>query len=216
MRVFKSTYRGRDGKKRKTSKWYVEFKDHLELTRRFPALTDKRQSEALGRQVEKLVGCKMSCDPLPVDLIQWLESIPAKMRERFVKIGLIDPARSAGSKLLSQHIADFRESQRAKDITDMQVKIVTSRVERIVKGCKFRQWSDISTTKIERYLASLRQQGMGKETSNKYVKAIRQFAKWMMDNGRATSSPVKHLTRISHSYRFLLDFDQRNRLQHHL
>jgi threonine/homoserine/homoserine lactone efflux protein len=24
------------------------------------------------------------------------------------------------------------------------------------------------------------------------------------------------LTRISHSYRFLLDFDQRNRLQHHL
>jgi hypothetical protein len=55
MRVFRSTYRDREGRKRKTSKFYIEFKDHLELTRRLPAFTDKRQSEALGRQIEKLV-----------------------------------------------------------------------------------------------------------------------------------------------------------------
>ena len=54
----------------------------------------------------------------------------------------------------------------------------------------------MSTTKIERFLADLRQQGLGKETSNKYVKAIRQFAKWMIDNERATTSPVAHLKTI--------------------
>ena len=196
MRVFRSTYRNRDGIKCKTSKWYIEFKDNLELIRRLPAFTDKRQSEALGRQIEKLVACKVSGEQPDVQLARWLESIPVKMRKKFVKIGLIDSTRAAAGKPLVQHIADFRESMKAQSITNMQVKVVTSRIERIVKGCKFRHWSDISTTKIERYLANLRQQGLGKETSNKYVKVIRQFANWMIDNGRATSSPVANLKAV--------------------
>ena len=101
MRVFRSTYRDRNGKKCKTSKWYIEFRDHLQLTRRLPAFTDKRQSEALGRQIEKLVGYKVSGELPDVQLTRWLESIPAKMRDRFVKIGLIDPTRAAAGKLLS-------------------------------------------------------------------------------------------------------------------
>ncbi len=196
MRVFKSTYRDRGGKKCKTSKWYVETRDHLELVRRFPAFPGKKESEAFGRQIDKLVVCKMSSDPLSIELMRWLENIPSKMRERFVKIGLLDPSRAASGKPLVQHVEDFRESMKAKSITNLQVNIVTSRVERIVKGCKFHHWSNISTTKIERYLADLRQQGLGKETSNKYVKAIRQFAKWMIDNERATTSPVAHLKTI--------------------
>ena len=162
MRVFKSTYRDRDGKKCKTSKWYVETRDHLELPRRFPAFSGKKESEAFGRRIDQLVVCKMSGDPLPIELMRWLENIPSKMLERFVKIGLIDPSRAVSGKPLVEHIEDFRESMKAKSITNLQVDIVTSRVERIVKGCKFHHWSNISTTKIEQYLADLRQQGLGK------------------------------------------------------
>jgi len=71
MRVFQSTYRDRAGTKRKTSKFYVEFKDHLQLTRRLPPFTDKRQSEALGRQIEKLVACKI--DDVLVEYSQRVE-----------------------------------------------------------------------------------------------------------------------------------------------
>lgn len=37
------------------AKWYVEFRDHLERIKRLPAFTDKAQSEAFGRKIERLV-----------------------------------------------------------------------------------------------------------------------------------------------------------------
>lgn len=37
MRLFRTTYRDRDGKKRKARKWYCEFRDHFERIRRLAA-----------------------------------------------------------------------------------------------------------------------------------------------------------------------------------
>ena len=86
----------------------------------------------------------MGGDPLSVDLMQWLESIPSKMRERFVKIGLIDPARASGGRLLVEHIADFGQSLLDKGDTRKQAQMSVSRVQRIVKDCKFTLWTDIA------------------------------------------------------------------------
>ena len=195
MRVFRSTYRDRAGKKCKTSKWYVEFKDHLQLTRRFPALTDKRQSEALGRQVEKLAGCKMSGDPLSVDLMQWLESTPQKMRDRFVKIGLLDSTRVSSAKILKAHVQDYRESLKARDRTEQYVKETVRDINRVFDACGFVSWGDINANRIEKYLADLRDGGKGisARSSNAKLKAVKMFANWMVKNRRACESPVAHL-----------------------
>ena len=196
MRVFKSTYRDRSGKKRKTSKWYIEVKDHIELTRRFPAFTDKRQSEALGRQIKTLIACKMSGGQPERQLARWLESVPAKMRERFVKIGLLDPARAAGGKLLSEHVADFGQSLLDKGNTCKQAQMTVSRVRRIVKGCKFTLWTDIAASKVQRCIAMMQDDGLSKKTANYYLKAFQHFARWMVDDRRAATSPVAHLRAI--------------------
>ena len=55
MRVFKTTYKDRKGRRREASKWYVEFRDPLEYTRRLPAFESKAASEELGRNLEKMV-----------------------------------------------------------------------------------------------------------------------------------------------------------------
>ena len=75
-----------------------------------------------------------------IQLSRWLESIPPKMRERFVRIGLIDSIRAAAGKLLLSHIADFEQSLIDKGNTRKQVQMTVSRVRRIVSGCKFTQW----------------------------------------------------------------------------
>ena len=195
MRVFRSTYRDRSGKKRKTSKWYVEFRDHLQRTRRFPALTDKRQSEALGRQVEKLVACKMGGDPLSVELLRWLESIPQKMRERFVKVGLIDSTRVSSAKLLKAHVQDYGESLKAKGRTEKYIKETTRDINRVCDACGFTSWGDINANRVEKYLADLRDNGKGisARSSNAKLKAVKMFANWMIKNRRASESPVAHL-----------------------
>jgi len=196
MRVFRSTYKDRSGKKRKTSKFYIEFKDNLELTRRLPAFTDKRQSEALGRQIEKLVACKMNNEQPDAQLTRWLENIPSKMRDRFVKIGLIDSTRAASGKLLKEHIADFGQSLIDKGDTRKQAQMTVSRVNRIAKDCKFISWIDIAASKVQRSIAKMQESGLSKKTANYYLKAFKHFCRWMIDDRRATTSPVAHLRTV--------------------
>jgi len=196
MRVFRSTYRDREGKKCKTSKFYVEFKDHLELTRRLPGFTDRRQSEALGRQIEKLVGCKGSGEPPDVYLARWLESIPAKMREHFVRIGLIDASRAAAGKLLLEHIGDFEQSLIDKGNTLKQAQMTVSRVRRIASEGRFTTWTDIAASRVQRCIAKMQENGLGKKTANYYLRAFQHFARWMVDDRRATISPVSYLKTI--------------------
>ncbi len=54
MRVFKTVYRDRNGKKRTAVKFYVEIRDHGGVARRLPAFIDKRASEEFGRKLKRL------------------------------------------------------------------------------------------------------------------------------------------------------------------
>ena len=94
MRVFKATYKDRKGKARESSKWYVEFRDHLETVRRLPAFTDKKQSETAGRNIEKLVASKINGDPPDKELGRWLEALPKTLRDALARLGVF----SLGSK----------------------------------------------------------------------------------------------------------------------
>lgn len=48
MRVFRTSYRDKNGQTVLAKKWYIELRDHLQTVRRFPAFTDKTQSECLA------------------------------------------------------------------------------------------------------------------------------------------------------------------------
>ena len=80
MRVFRTTYKDKNGQKKQAAKWYVELRDHLQTVRRFPAFTDKKQSEALGRQIERLIACKVSGEQPDPQMSRWLENIPERLR----------------------------------------------------------------------------------------------------------------------------------------
>ena len=195
MRVFRTTYKDKEGQKRQAKKWYVELRDHLDTVRRIPGFTDKRQTEALGRQIEKLVSGKVAGEKPDTELTRWLENLPARLRHNLVRIGLIDSQRAAAGKSLIEHIEDFRQSLQAKDNTPEYVELIISRLKRLFSECKFTYWSEISASKVQRYLADLRDNGVGisAQTSNYYLRAARQFCKWMVDDRRANESPLTHL-----------------------
>src|ERR1700693_5132429 len=101
MRVFRTTYKDKQGKSREASKWYVEFRDHNETVRRLPAFTSKAASEEMGRNLVKLVeyhkGTGGQTDPA---LSRWLNDLPQRTREKLVSIGLLSAERAALSKPL--------------------------------------------------------------------------------------------------------------------
>ncbi len=196
IRVFKTSYKTREGKTKEVSHWYIELRDHLKTVRRFPAFTDREESEALGRQIRRLVSCKIGGEAPGPDLSRWLENIPASLRDQLARIGLIDPARAAAGKPLLEHVADFERNLLDRGDTGKQAGQTASRVRKILAGCRFRTWGDISSSKAERYLAERRNAGLGKTTSNAYLKAIQHFCRWMIQDGRAAASPLQGLRSI--------------------
>jgi len=194
MRLFKPTYRDKKtGKTRTVAKWWIELRDHLQIVRRFPAFKDKAQSAALGRRIERLATCRISGDPPDRELTEWLERVPPKLLARFVKTGLLDSTQAAGKKPLKQHLVDFHNSLLAKGNTPMYAQTVVSRATRIVTECRFTMWSDIRADSVEHRLAVLRAAGLSIQTSNFYLQSIKQFARWMVQNRRASESPITHL-----------------------
>ena len=199
MRSFRALYKDRKGRKRESSKWYVEFRDHLDTIRRLPAYTDRAASEEFGRKVERLAACRASSMPLDKDLTRWIEALAPSVRDRLARIGLLEAERVAASKSLLAHLDDFQEALRSKGTTEKQARLVHTRAKAVVEGCGFRFWSDISASKVQAYLAERRkgEKGLSAQTSNFYLASFQQFCRWMVMDRRASESPVGHLKRLN-------------------
>jgi integrase len=192
MRIFKPTYRDNKGKIRTVKKWWIETTDHLGIIRRFAGHTDQDATELLGHQIKRLAGYRMAGEQPDAKLSRWLENIPARMRQRFADIGLLDPERASGGKPLAEHLADFGEFLEAKENTPAYVKLVISRISKVFKDCKFLYWSNINENRVQKYLSGLRNKGDGisAQTFNHYLTNLKVFCNWMVQNHRASESPV--------------------------
>ena len=194
MRVYRRTYK-RDGAEHTISKWYIDFVDHRGIHRRISGLTDKKASEALGRQIERLVAAKLAREPLSRDLSAWVETLSSALRSSLGRFGVLDGQRLAAGRTLKEHIEDWRGFLSAKDNTPRYVGMKISRMRKIVEGCRFIYWSDLAATRVMTFLNELRDGGNGisAQTSNFYLQGAKQFCRWMCRDGRATSNPLEYL-----------------------
>lgn len=105
-------------------------------------------------------------------------------------------------KPLIDHLRDFKKAHEAKGVTDKQVHQVNYRIKRLLRLCKFKYWKDIRPSIITTKLAVLRQphtcagrkvKGLTIQSSNFYLRAIKQFAKWMLEEQRVKFNPIAHL-----------------------
>lgn len=199
FRTWRPRYKGKDGKSRAVSTWWLELRNHLRVPCRFSGLPDRLATKALARQIVRLVACRVAGEQPGPDLTKWLEQIPPKLSQRLVKTGLLDLSRATGAQPLKQHLEDFGQSMLARGTTEKQVKQVLSRVTGILDGCGFTVWSDVRADRVERYLADRRAggEGISAQTSNFYLQALASFCRWMIQNRRASDNPVAHLSRLN-------------------
>jgi len=155
--------------KKQSKSWYVKYRDADGIELRVKGYPDKEATRQMAARLEK-------------------ESALAQE-------GVVDRYKEHRARRLSDHLEDFQQSLLAKGRTAKQAKQVTFRAKRVFEGCKCHNWNDIQPSKVERQLAELHDSGTGisVQTYNHYLKAIKQFANWMVRDGRAPDSPVKHL-----------------------
>lgn len=195
MSIFRPTYKSRTGERKKIGKWWIEATDHNQIKRRFAGFADKSQTKILEDKIQKLIVHRLNHEPPDRDLTEWLGQIPQTLQDKLVAFDLVDAKRAAAGKSLDKHLEDFRQSLLAKDSTVKHAKQTAARARRVIEGCDFDRWSDISASRIEQHLADLRNNGshLSAQTSNFYLKAVKQFCRWMVRDRRAIESPLEHL-----------------------
>jgi len=71
--------------------------------------------------------------------------------------------------------------------------LVAQRLRRTFADCGFVTYRDIEAERIDTYLVRRMAEGITSQTRKHYVRAVRQFCKWMVDTGRAGTNPVRLL-----------------------
>ena len=104
--------------------------------------------------------------------------------------GLADRFKEHRQRPLAEHLADFRRSLGETSRHAMQTEHA---LKKVFDGCKFCQWADISASRFLDYLNSLQNNGISQRTFNFYLKAGKQFCRWMVLDQRAAESPLAHL-----------------------
>ena len=112
-----------------------------------------------------------------------------------------------GRRPIAEHLDDFKVALMAKGATARHVELVIGRATRVVKGCKFETWADVSASKAMAFLHDLRldkkqegetvKRGISAQTFNFYVQAIQQFGRWMVRDNRAAANPLSHLDKLN-------------------
>ncbi len=189
MRVFK--------KNRNAAKFTIELRDHLGIARRFSGLTDKRQSEQLGRRIETLVACRSAKGTPDTETLRWLEHAPLALKARLAAVGVIDGERISAAKPLSELLKDFARHLEAKERTAQYVRETQAMLRRTFKDCRFAVWSDVASGKVESYLKKLRSDGLSVRRSNGYLTALKSFCRWMVDTRKASENPLRGLVKLN-------------------
>lgn len=196
FRLLKGTFKRRDGSYQQTADWYVELRDQREKVRRFPAFPSRKASEEMGRNLVALVSYyRASGGQIDPALGDWLASLPQRTRDKLVEIGLLSRERGAIAKTLSEHLDDWHAALIGKGNTERHADLVTGRARKIIDGCGFAYYADIDPGKVATYLDGLRQdtddkRGIGAQTFNFYVAAVKGFCRFMVRNRRATENPL--------------------------
>lgn len=173
--VFKKTYRDRQGRKRKTSKWYGWVRDADGFRKQVPLCRDKAAAQVM-------LG----------DLLRKVEHEQA---------GMVDRHEEHLKTPLRQHLADYKLYLTNQGTTVEYVQLVATRVENILDGIGARYVRDLQPGLVQTYLAERRkpdlededEEGLSIGTCNHYVRAIKAFCTWMVKDGRIPVSPVQIL-----------------------
>ena len=195
MRLFKPTYLDREGQRRKTIKWYLDFFTSDGIRHRLPLFADRRACESVKNTIAECLSCKVAKIAFEPELQRKLDVLPRRILTKLCAWGLLDNARVEGAKPLIEHLVDFEKYLLTKGDTKTHVDLVVSRARRVIEGCELQNWSDVSANKVQGYLAGLRDEPycISAQTFNFYLQATKQFCRWMVQERRASENPLQHL-----------------------
>ena len=156
---------------RKSKKWWGKYRNASNTVRRVPLSTDKAMAQAM------------------------LSELLRKVERE--KSGLGDPFEDQRKRPLTAHVDEFEKYLKNKGVTPKQVKESTMQIRKMVEDRKWKLIADISASSALDFLGGLRELGRSAQTYNHYLKAAKQFTRWLVRDHRTPIDPLGHLSKLN-------------------
>ena len=157
--------------KGKSRKWWGQYKDAQGRLKRTPLAVDRMAAQAMLNQI-----------------VQRVE------RE---KAGLVDPTEEQRKRPLTDHLREFEAYLRHRGVSDKQVATSRNQLEKLLAAAKWHWIGDISAGGTVEFLGQLRRDGLSAQTHNHYLRAAKQFTRWLVRDRRTPTDPLVHLSRLN-------------------
>jgi len=104
--------------------------------------------------------------------------------------------KDADDKIIDGHLADFYASLVARGTTSEHTTLVRARAAKIIDLSKAERPSALVPSAVQAAIASLRDgdDDLSLQTCNHYLRAIKQFSRWLWRDGRTREDPLAHLS----------------------
>jgi site-specific recombinase XerC len=109
--------------------------------------------------------------------------------------GISDPYKEHRKRPLTEHLADYSQYLGDKERNANYVQTTAQRIRDTIDGCRFVHMSDISPSKVQRFLAELRSFGASVTSSNHYLTAMKMFVNWLVNDRRSPDSPIAGMSK---------------------
>ena len=165
-RVYRPSYT--DGENLKYStKYLIQFADQTGIKRRLSSgLANEKQAQHLGGKIDQVVNYRALDKAPPPELSKWIQkNMPDKIKVKLLGWGVLDPELFGEKEItgLDEYlrlykeklVIGFKPKLQALSNCPEHVEKVYRKVLKIIRGCKFRTWSDIRFDTVEKYLRSL-------------------------------------------------------------
>jgi len=158
-------------------KWYIRYRDQDGKLKTVPGFTDKTATQQYAAKLER----------------------DASM----IRAGLLEPAVLYQNISLDEHLATFETSLKSKDVSPDQVKLVVNRCKALFKVARITRLSGMSAEAVSNALAKLREikangkRGVSAQTSNHYLRAMKQFTRWLRLEKRNIDDPLVRLEMLN-------------------
>lgn len=196
-----------------SSKFYVDFTDHIGVPRRIPATSDKHSSTEFARRLELLVNARRASSTLTPELTQWVDSLPEDDAKRLLALDLVDSATLSAVTPISGHVDAWTEHMRREGRTEKHIIDVERRVRGILEAGSIKSWSALSVARVQTALDKLKDKGgnpISTRNRNGYMGAAKAFANFMVRADRAQFNPLQRMrkTRVSSTHRRALSREE--------
>ncbi|WP_157369521.1 tyrosine-type recombinase/integrase [Zavarzinella formosa] len=149
--------------------WWIEYEDHLGKRKRIKASLSRTSSEQMKLDIER--------------------------RIRQVRSGdLSEGVHLRAGKLLTDLVEEWANSRLDEDMLRVTVVLTKNRVLAVIAELKASKFVDLTPKNVNRVLKIFREREddpISAQTSNHYLKAVRTFTKWCVDQTYFEADPMR-------------------------